>query len=127
MLKQTYLHRLPVLTLASVLCLSGCASHYFKQLQQQRLYYACEQIQQSIDEIQALNATAEANQMAMVEAFAVAEGWTPGDVEDTKAGVLRRSGYVEQYLLGLSRAKEQILAASEELAQQSEWVLYNGG
>ena len=127
MLKRTYLHRLPVLTLASALCLSGCASHYFKQLQQQRLFYASEQIQQSIDEISALTSIAEANQLAMVEAFAAAEGWSPEDVADTRAGIVQRTGYVEQYLLGLSRAKEQILAASQELAQQSEWVFYNGG
>lgn len=116
--------RLGLLFLAGVF-LAGCASHYFKSLQQNRLHYAAEQIQQSVDEISELNNYARENQQDLLAKVVVVEGWPYQDITDTQSGIERRAASVEHYLLGLTRAKQQILAASRELAQQSEWIFYD--
>lgn len=113
-----------LLGVASVF-LAGCASHYFKSLQQNRLYYATEQIQQSIDEIKKLNIYAVNNQRDMMIRLGRLENWPAQDMVDTQAGIEQRGADVEYYLFGLQRAKDQILATSKELEQQSEWIWYH--
>lgn len=104
------------------LCFVGCGGVYYKELQRQRLHYAAEQIQQSIDEIQVLNDFAEKNQLMMMPYYAETFGWTDQDKIDSFEGIKKRSSDVQHYLYGLEKAKEQISAASNELAQMSNFT-----